>query len=81
MCVQYEDDTMIYTHYKIKNLKMTEQSLEIELNNLLTWLNETNLVFGSTETKLMIITSKQMTRVHNLDDKVTTFAVINIKSM
>ena len=24
---------------------------------------------------------KQTTRVHNLDDKVTTFAVINIKSM
>ena len=71
MCVQYEDDTMIYTHYKIKNLKMTEQSLEIELNNLLTWLNETNLVFSSTEINLMIISSKQMTRVHNLHDRVT----------
>ena len=44
-------------------------------------MTEQSLVFSSTETKLMIITSKQMTRVHNLDDKVTTFAVINIKSM
>ena len=69
--MQYADDTMIYTHYKINNLKVTEQNIEIELSNLLTWLNETNLVFSSAETKLMIITSKQMTRLHNFNDQVT----------
>ena len=35
-CVQYPDDTTIYTHSKIKNLKVIEQILETELNNLLT---------------------------------------------
>ena len=41
---------------------MTEQILEIELCKLLTWTTETNLVFSSTEKKLMVNTSKQMKR-------------------
>ena len=41
---------------------MKEQILEIELNKLLTWTTETNLVFSSTEKKLMVNTSKQMKR-------------------
>ena len=41
---------------------MTEQILEIELNKSLTWTTETNLVFSSTEKKLMVNTSKQMKR-------------------
>ena len=41
---------------------MTEQILEIELSKLLTWTTETNLVFSSTEKKLMVNTSKQMKR-------------------
>ena len=32
----------------------TEQILEVEPNNLLTWSNETNLVSSSTKTKLMV---------------------------
>lgn len=47
---------------------MAEQNLETEVNNLLTWSNKTSLVFNSPKTKLIAITSKQMTRVHNLDD-------------
>ena len=75
------DDTMIYTHYKINNLKVAEQNIEIELSNLLTWLNEANLVFSSAETKLMIITSKQMTRLIIPMIKLPTFAVKSIESM
>ena len=58
-CVQYPDDTTIYTHSKIKNLKVIEQILETELNNLLTWSNETNLTFCATETKLRLIHPKK----------------------
>ena len=61
-CLQYPDDTTIHTHSEIKNLKMKEQILEIELNKLLTWTTEANLVFSSTEKKLMVNTSKQMKR-------------------
>ena len=64
----YSDNSTIYTHSKIKNLKVAEQILEKKLSKLLTWSNETNLVFSSTETKLMVNTSKQMTRVHNRDN-------------
>ena len=53
--LQYVDDTAIYTHCKIKNLKVAEQNPETELNELLTWYNETNLVFNSTKAKVMLI--------------------------
>ena len=52
-----------------RSILIPEQILEIELNNLLTWSNDANLVFSSTETKLMVNISKQMKRIHNLDDK------------
>ena len=52
-----------------RSILIPEQILEIELNNLLTWSNDANLVFSSTETKLMVNTSKQMKRIRNLDDK------------
>ena len=63
-------------NYKIENLKVTEQNLEAELNSLLTWSNETNLVFNSTKAKqiaskqiasklyVFIIASRQIARVH-----------------
>ena len=69
-CLQYTNDTTIYTHCKIKNLKVTEQNPDTELNNLVTWSNETNLVFSSSKTKLMVIASKQITCIHNLYDQV-----------
>ena len=67
---QYADNTTIYTHCKIKNLKMTEQNLEAELNNLLMKSNERNLVFNSAKTKSMVIAFKQKPHVHNLDNQV-----------
>ena len=73
-CLQHADDTTICIHCKIKNLKEAEQNLKTKLNNLVTWLNETNLVFNSRKTKLMVIASKQLTCPHNPDDK-----VINIR--
>ena len=62
-CVlQDVDDTTIYTYCKIKNLNVRKQNSETELNELLTWYNETNLVFNSTKAKLMVIASKKMNR-------------------
>ena len=39
---QYAENTTIYTHCKIKNLRVTEQYLEADLNNLLMRSNEKN---------------------------------------
>ena len=75
--LQYVDDTAIYTHCKIKNLKVAEQNPETELNELLTWYNETNLVFNSTKAKVMLIASKQMTCVHNRDEKIISICCEN----
>ena len=40
---------------------MTEQNFETELNDLLTWSNETKLVFNS---------AKKKTKISMIDDKV-----------
>ena len=79
-CVQYPDDTTIYTHSKIKNLKVIEQILETELNNLPTWSNETNLTFCARETKLRLIHPKKWHLFLISMVKLSTFAAINIKS-
>ena len=44
----------------MKNLKVTEQNLEAELNNILMRSHEINLVFNSAKTKSMVIASKQL---------------------
>ena len=44
----------LYSFQNKESQQRTEQILEVEPNNLLTWSNETNLVCSSTKTKLMV---------------------------
>ena len=44
----------IYSFQNKESQQRTEQILEVEPNNLLTWSKETNLVSSSTKTKLMV---------------------------
>ena len=68
-CLQYADDTMIYHYHKVKSIRKPKIILERELSHLLKWSKETNLVLNPSKTKLMIIGTKQMARVNDLENK------------
>ena len=69
LCVQHVDDTTTYQHCKVKNIKRTINHLKKELTHLLKWSKEEILVSNPSKTKLMIIGTKQMARVLDLDNK------------
>ena len=64
-------NSTIYHSWKIKGLCRGATDIEIESNKIKTWSKDTNLVFNSSKTKTMIISS-QMSHYHhlNITDKV-----------
>ena len=66
--IQYVDDYTIYYSCKIKNIKKCSNEIESELNAVEVWSKDTNLVFNPNKTKLMVISSRQMTQYRQLDN-------------
>ena len=66
--IQYVDDYTIYCSCKIKNIKKCSNEIESELNAVEVWSKDTNLVFNPNKTKLMVISSRQMTQYRQLDN-------------
>ena len=65
-CHRYADDTTVYQHYKPKCLQTRVQNMNENMNNLETWAISCNLLLNEKKTKQMIITTSQMSKVHNL---------------
>ena len=59
-CLQYVDNSKIYQHFKVKDLKTCCINIEKDLSRLLSWSSNNNLVFNATKTKLMLLTTTQM---------------------
>ena len=56
--LQYANDSTLYKHSKLKNLKKCMEELESEL--------ETVLVFNDNKTKLMLFSTAHLSQKHNL---------------
>ncbi|XP_057302777.1 uncharacterized protein LOC130636943 [Hydractinia symbiolongicarpus] len=67
--LQYADDTTLYKHRKVSNLKTCAQTLQQD-QNLSDWSNEQNLLFNNSKTKLMLCSSSAMSRTHSLDQTI-----------
>ena len=66
-CFQYADDTTIYDHAKLSDLNSCRNTIYQSINKLSVWSKESTLAFNNDKTKVMILSTPQMSRVHHLD--------------
>jgi len=66
-CFQYADDTTVLHHATPKNFDVCVDKMKKTLSSIESWAADSNLLLNETKTKQMIITTKQMSKVHNLD--------------
>ena len=66
--LQYADNTTLLRHVKLKNLQQTVTSMQDEMNEIYNWSSSNNLQLNIAKTKLMLFSTKQMSRIHNLHD-------------
>ena len=58
--IQYADDTTLYRHCKASNILTTIKELETDVNNLLHWSKDNNLLFNSDKLQFIIFNSKRI---------------------
>ena len=63
----YADDTTLLRHTKVQNLQATITSMQEELDNVNTWSSRKNLSLNSKKTKMMLFSSRQLKRLHQLN--------------
>ena len=65
---QYADDTTLYIHAKPKNLQFLQRTTGDTLSQLNEWSDRNSLALNSAKTKLMIISTREMSAKHSLQD-------------
>ena len=78
-CFQYADDTTIYDHAKASDLNSCRNTIYQSINKLSAWSKESTLSFNNDKTKVMILSTPQMSRVHRLDEYDPNIAVSRYK--
>ena len=78
-CFQYADDTTIYDHAKISDLNSCRNNIYQSINKLSVRSKESNLPFNNNKTKVMILSTPQISRVRHLDDYDPNIAVSDYK--
>lgn len=67
VCHQYADNTTMYTHFRPSDLEVGQSVIQEALNKLLDWSLECNLVLNPKKTKVMMLSSAQMSWAHGLE--------------
>lgn len=67
-CFQYADDTTIVAQGRPKNCCSIENAMNNDLVKLNSWSVSANLALNPRKTKVMVLSTKQLSRHHNLDD-------------
>ena len=78
-CFQYADDKTIYDRAKISDLNSCRNTIYQSINKLSVWSKESTLAFNNDKTKVMILSTPQMSRVHHLDEYDHSIAVSGYK--
>ena len=78
-CFQYADHTTINDHAKISDLNNGRNTIWQSINKLRVWYKESTLAFNSDKTKVMILSTPQMSRVDHLDEYDPNTAVSGYK--
>ena len=74
-CFQYADDTTLYDHCSPRNLSACSNRMEATMSQLESWASESNLLMNGEKTKQMLLTTPQMSKVHNLGEFIPSFSV------
>ena len=74
-CFQYADDTTIVTQGKLKNRCSLENAMNNDLFKLNSWSVCANLALNPRKTKVMVLSTKQLSRHHNTDDYSPTLKI------
>ncbi|XP_015748562.1 PREDICTED: RNA-directed DNA polymerase from mobile element jockey-like [Acropora digitifera] len=67
-CFQYADDTTVLLHAPLKELKDCVNRMNNILQSIESWAADSNLLLNETKTKQMLVTTRQMSEVHDLGD-------------
>ena len=65
---QYADDTTLYCHAKPKNLEFLSRTTNQSIEQLGMWASNNNLALNREKTKLMVLSTQEMSRRHGLED-------------
>ena len=78
-CFQYADDTTIFDHAKISDLNDCRNTIYQSINKVSVCSKGSYLAFNNDKTKVMILSTPQMSRVHHLDEYDPNIAVSGYK--
>ena len=76
-CHQYEDDRTLYAHCKPSNLESYKRDLNKSLCNFEEWSSNADLVINPSKTKMMVLSTKQLSSARALEDLNITITVNN----
>ena len=65
---QYADDTTLYCHAKPKDVETLSRTTNESIEQLGTWASNNNLALNSEKTKLMVLSTQELSRRHGLKD-------------
>ena len=66
-CHQYASDRTIYSHSKPSEPQSCQAEMQAALDKLYTWSSRCNLALHPKKTKVMLLSTPQMSRTHGLD--------------
>ena len=66
-CFQYAGDTTVLYHATPKDFVVCVDKMKKTLGSIESWAAHGNLLLNETKTKQMVITTKKMSKVHNVD--------------
>ena len=68
-CLQYADDTTLYWACKTSQRDACINSIEKDIQSISRWSNDTNFIFNSVKTKVMVISTPQCENITKLKKK------------
>ena len=68
-CVQYADDTSLYSHSNVKELDSRAVDMNETLASITNWSQDSNLALNPAKTKCMLFSTPQMSSHHSLAER------------
>ena len=68
-CVQYADDTSLYSHFNVKELDSRAVDMNETLASITNWSQDSNLALNPAKTKCMLFSTPQMSSYHSLAER------------
>ena len=74
-CVQYADDTSLYSHFNVKELDSRAVDMNETLVSITNWSQDSNLALNPAKTKCMLFLTPRMSSYHSLAERPINLSV------